>query len=89
MKALRKIKANSYHLEGVTLHIITYIMTQFIEITDLENNTFLVNVDHIVFAKQVIGRTNQVELIIRTPNELRTLLIQANYKSFLANYTVR
>ena len=60
--------------------------TNFIEVKDLTNNTFLLNVNDILFVKQVIGRSNQLELTLKVPDGLLKLLIQANYSTFMKRY---
>lgn len=55
---------------------------QFIEVTNLTNETFLVNKSNILLVKKVTGRPNQVELTLKFPNGLIKVLIQANYEDF-------
>ncbi|MEO9531949.1 MAG: hypothetical protein ABJG68_07520 [Crocinitomicaceae bacterium] len=62
------------------------MMTQFVEVNDLSNYTFLLNVNDILFIKQVIGRSNQLELTLKVPDGLLKLLIQANYSTFMKRY---
>lgn len=55
---------------------------QFIEVTDLSNNTFLVNTMDILLVQQVTGRSNQLEITVKSPEKSLRFTIQANYKEF-------
>ena len=65
------------------------MIPQFIEVTDLYNNTFLINTNDIVLVQQVIGRPHQLELTVKFPEKSEKYTIQANYKEFCQQLGIR
>lgn len=55
---------------------------KFIEVTDLSNNTFLINSTDVLLVEQVTGRSNQLKLTVKSPEKSLFFIIQASYKEF-------
>lgn len=57
-------------------------MNKFIEVTDIANNTFLINVSQILYVRSVVGQPTQLQLTIKSLPVLDVIVIQAEYAEF-------